>query len=103
MVNWLAYSDRTYKFLIKPPPTSWFIKKAIGKEKLSGHISNVAGSVSIKHIYEIAKIKKQLDYDLETTDLEGIVKSIIAQAYGMGVMVVIDQEMPPPVRINMKI
>ena len=66
-------------------------------------MSNVAGTVSIKHIYEIAKIKKQLDYDLEKTDLEGIVKSIIAQAYGMGVIVVIDQDAPQPVRINMKI
>lgn len=26
-----AYADRTYEFKIKPPPTSWFIKKCIGK------------------------------------------------------------------------
>lgn len=27
-----AFDDRTYKYIIKPPPTSWFIKKALGKE-----------------------------------------------------------------------
>ncbi len=26
----LAYPDRTFNFMIKPPETSWFIKKAIG-------------------------------------------------------------------------
>ena len=25
-----AFTDRSFKFLIKPPPSSWFIKKAAG-------------------------------------------------------------------------
>lgn len=32
-----SFEDRTYKFDIRSPPISWFVKKAIGKEKLSGH------------------------------------------------------------------
>ena len=53
-----AYSDRSFKFEVKPPPTSWFLKKAVGKTKGSdkpGH--NVGAKISIKYVYEIAKIK----------------------------------------------
>ena len=28
-----AFADRSYEFVVKPPPTSWLIKKAIGKPK----------------------------------------------------------------------
>ncbi len=27
-----AFDDRTYTYIIKPPSTSWFIKKCLGKE-----------------------------------------------------------------------
>ena len=53
-----AYIDRSFKFVIKPPPTTYFIKKASGLQKGSnapGHES--AGRVSVKYVYEIAKIK----------------------------------------------
>ena len=53
-----AYIDRSFKFVVKPPPTTYFIKKASGLTKGSatpGHES--AGRVSVKYIYEIAKIK----------------------------------------------
>jgi large subunit ribosomal protein L11 len=53
-----AYVDRTFTFVVKPPPTSFFIKKASGLYKGSdkpGH--NSAGRVSIKYIYEAAKLK----------------------------------------------
>ena len=68
-----AYVDRSFTFEIKPPPTSYFIKKASGLEKGSqkpGHES--AGRVSVKYIYEIAKIKQKVDDDLADHDLEGI-------------------------------
>ena len=28
-----AYADRSFRFMVKPPPTSWFIKKAAGLHK----------------------------------------------------------------------
>ena len=70
-----AYADRSFKFVVKPPPTTWFVKKASGLPKLSalpGHES--AGRVSIKYLYEAAKIKHELDPDLQEHDLEAIVK-----------------------------
>ena len=79
MVKWrdniLAYTDRTYKYKIKPPLTSWFLKKVTGLHKLSkmpGHIE--VGKISIQYIYEIAKIKQSLDEDLSKKSLEDISK-----------------------------
>jgi large subunit ribosomal protein L11 len=45
------------------------------------------GTVSLKHVYEIAKIK-QTESRLSGIGLEGLVKSVIAQAGSMGVVVV---------------
>lgn len=55
-------SDRTFSFEIKTPPTSLLLKRAAGITTGSGRpgsagIEGIAGTVSIKHIYEIAKIK----------------------------------------------
>ena len=57
-VKLTAYVDRSYKFIVKPPPTTWFLKKAAGIHKgssLPGHESG--GRIGIKYIYEIAKVK----------------------------------------------
>ena len=60
-----AYVDRSFTFVVKPPPTTWFIKKACGLPKGSdkpGHES--VGRVSVKYVYEIAKVKQEVDPDL---------------------------------------
>jgi large subunit ribosomal protein L11 len=44
------------------------------------------GSVSLKHVYEIAKIK-QTELRLSGLSLEGICKTVIAQAKTVGVEV----------------
>lgn len=44
------------------------------------------GKVSLKHVYEIAKIK-QSETRLSGTSLESLVKSVIAQAGSIGVVV----------------
>ena len=51
-VRLTAYTDRTFKFMIKPPETAWFLHKASGLEKftpLPGHDNN--GEVSLQYIY----------------------------------------------------
>lgn len=47
----------------------------------------VAGTVSLKHVYEIAKIK-QGESRLSGLSLEAVARSVIAQAGSMGVVVV---------------
>ncbi|KAI9653241.1 MAG: hypothetical protein M1821_007672 [Bathelium mastoideum] len=65
-----------------------------GKSKDAGSTSavgnagtGVVGTVSLKHVYEIAKIK-QSETRLAGLSLEGLCKSVIAQAGGIGVAVV---------------
>jgi large subunit ribosomal protein L11 len=72
-VRLTAYTDRTFKFIIKPPETTWFLRKASGMEKFTADPSwkNI-GSVPVQYCYEIAKIKKQLDPDLKNVDIEQI-------------------------------
>lgn len=53
----------------------------------NGGGSAQVGEVSLKHIYEIAKIK-QGEQRLQGLSLEGVVRSVVAQARGIGVGVV---------------
>ncbi len=68
-----AFTDRTFAFKIKPPPTSWFLKKITGLSKgpeFGEH--EFSGTVSIKQIYEIAKLKHRMDPDLRKANLDAI-------------------------------
>lgn len=80
-----AYTDRTYEYKIKPPPTSWYIKR-LGQKEQGAFLSDYLnyGEISIKHVYELAKIKKEFDEDLKDHSIQGIVKSIIGQIHSMG-------------------
>ncbi|OMH81435.1 54S ribosomal protein L19, mitochondrial [Zancudomyces culisetae] len=79
--------DRTFTFITKSPPTSWLLKRAAGIQKgASKPGSQIVGTVSLKHIYEIAKIK-QKDPSLSHVELQSICKSIIASAKSAGIEV----------------
>lgn len=87
--------DRSFHFDVRTPQTSWLLLNAAeapmgkkGKRKGAskpGH--EVAGTVSLKHVYEIAKIK-QSELRLSGLSLEGLCKSIIYQARSIGINVV---------------
>ncbi|OMJ19696.1 54S ribosomal protein L19, mitochondrial [Smittium culicis] len=80
-------SDRTFSFITKSPPTSYLLKRSCGVEKGAQKPgSEVVGTVSVKHIYEIAKIK-QMDVGLQHVPLENICKSIIGSAKSIGINV----------------
>ena len=97
-----AYEDRSFTFIVKPPPTSFFLKKAAGILKGSstpGH--KKCGRVSIKYIYEIAKVKKETDSHLFNHDLPGIVMMIVGSCQAMGLEVVEDTLPPKKVKIDL--
>ncbi|KAJ1984628.1 mitochondrial 54S ribosomal protein YmL19 [Dimargaris verticillata] len=80
--------DRTFTFTVRPPTTSYLLKQVAGVEKGAtspGH--ETIGTVSLKHIYEIAKIKKS-DQALSHIDLHGVCRSIIGSARSIGIKVV---------------
>jgi large subunit ribosomal protein L11 len=81
-----VYSDRSFTFVTKTPPASFFIKKAAGIDsgsKTPGRA--VAGKVTIAQLEEIAKLKMK---DLNAVDLAGAVKQLAGSARSMGLEVV---------------
>ncbi|XBW35200.1 hypothetical protein QEN19_000763 [Hanseniaspora menglaensis] len=81
-------SDRTYNFKISSPPTGHLLLKCAGIEKGSGKVgSEILGQVSVKHVYEIAKIKKQ-DEKHKHLGMEQICRVIVNVAKSMGIKVV---------------
>jgi large subunit ribosomal protein L11 len=78
-----VYSDRSFTFIMKTPPASVLIRKAIGVEKGSG-VPNTqkVGKISRKQLEEVAKTKTP---DLTAADLEAAVRTIAGTARSMGV------------------
>ena len=81
-----VYSDRSFTFIMKTPPASVLIRKAIGIEKGSGTPNtNKVGKITRKQLEEIAKLKQP---DLTAADLDAAVNTIAGSARTMGVDVV---------------
>jgi large subunit ribosomal protein L11 len=82
-----AYGDRSFTFVTKSPPNSYFLKKAAGIEKGSQTTGkgSVAGRVTMTQIREIAEKKMP---DLNAKDLEGACRMLVGSARSMGLDVV---------------
>jgi large subunit ribosomal protein L11 len=81
-----AYGDRSFTFITKTPPASFFLKKAAGVEKGSQTPSKgFIGKVTMKQIREIAEKKMK---DLNAKDIEGAARMIAGSARSMGLEVV---------------
>ena len=82
-----AYADRSFTFVTKTPPASFFLKKAAGVEK--GHQTagkgGTVGSVTMAQIREIAQEKMA---DLNANDIEAACRMVIGSARSMGIEVV---------------
>ena len=80
-----AFADKSFSFIIKTPPATVLIKKAIKLEKGSGRPnSEKVGRISRAQLEEIAKVKMK---DLTAADLDAAVKTIAGSARSMGVVV----------------
>ena len=74
-----AFTDRTFKFVIKPPETTWFLRRAAKMDKFTPTAGLLNyGSVSLQHLYEVAKIKKELDPDLKDVHIEQILNVLLS-------------------------
>jgi large subunit ribosomal protein L11 len=82
-----AFADRTFTFITKTPPTSYFLKKAAGVDK--GHATpgkgGTSGRVTMAQIREIASQKMT---DLNANDVDAAVKMVRGSATSMGLEVV---------------
>jgi large subunit ribosomal protein L11 len=80
-----VYSDRSFSFVMRTPPASFFLKKAakLGSgSKEPGR--TVVGKVTMDQVREIAKLKMK---DLNTEDVEAAAKTIAGSARSMGLEV----------------
>ena len=70
-----AYADKSFTFILKSPPASVLIKKALKLDK---------GRLTRKQAEEIAKMKQP---DLTAADMDAAVRTIAGSARSMGVEV----------------
>ena len=80
-----AFADKSFTFVIKSPPSSILIKKAVKIDKGSArpHTDKV-GKITRAQLEEIAKTKMK---DLTAADMDAAVRTIAGSARSMGVNV----------------
>ncbi len=80
-----VYEDRTFSFIMKTPPTSSLIKKALKLKKASSNpLLQKVGTLTKDQVREIAEKKLP---DLNTDDVEQAMKIVAGTARQMGILV----------------
>ena len=81
------FEDRSFTFVTKTPPASYFLKKAAGVEKGAQTTGKGAlvGRVTMAQVREIAEQKM---VDLNANDLDAACRMVIGSARSMGLQVV---------------
>jgi len=77
-----VYSDRTFDFIVKKPPASRLILKALGREKGSDKAQNKVAKLTKAQVEAIATEKME---DLNATDMKQAMKIIAGTARSMGI------------------
>ena len=78
-----VYADRSFTFILKTPPASVLIKKALGIERAAGEPNKKKmGTLSRTKVKEIAELKRA---DLNANDVEAAMRMVEGTARSMGV------------------
>ncbi|HEY6964520.1 MAG TPA: 50S ribosomal protein L11 [Erythrobacter sp.] len=81
-----VYGDRSFTFITKTPPASFFLKKAANLKSGSKEPGKVsAGTIKVSQLREIAEAKMA---DLNANDIDQAIKIIAGSARSMGLEVV---------------
>ena len=81
-----AFSDRSFTFVTKKPPNTYYIKKAAKIE--SGSKTPGTATVAKITMAQVREIAKEKMVDLNANDLEAACEMIVGSARSMGVQVV---------------
>jgi large subunit ribosomal protein L11 len=80
-----AFADKSFTFVIKSPPSSILIKKAVKIDKGSANaLKTKVGKITRAQLEDIAKTKMK---DLTAADMDAAVRTIAGSARSMGVNV----------------
>ncbi|MFC7380272.1 50S ribosomal protein L11 [Brevundimonas sp. M20] len=81
-----VYQDKSFTFITKTPPATWYLKQATGLKSGSKLVGReVAGKIKQSQLREIAEKKMK---DLNANDLDAAAKIIEGSARAMGLEVV---------------
>lgn len=81
-----AYADRTFTFITKTPPVTYFLKKAANIQK--GTQTPGKGTVGEVTMAQIRDIATQKMKDLNANDVEAAAAMVVGSARSMGIRVV---------------
>ncbi len=81
-----VFADRSFTFITKSPPASFFLKKAARIAKGSGEVGrdDIVGTVTMAQLREIAEAKKA---DLNADDIDAACRMLAGSARSMGIAV----------------
>jgi len=81
-----VFSDNSFTFVLRTPPTAQLVRKAAGVEKGSGVPNRTkVGKISSAQVREIAEQKMR---DLNAIDIEGAMQQVKGTARSMGIDIV---------------
>ena len=81
-----VFQDRSFSFVTKTPPVSYFLKKAAGIESGAKTVgTQIVGKVTKQQVEEIAKQKMP---DLNCDSVESAMAQVVGSARSMGLQVV---------------
>lgn len=79
------FTDGSFRFTLKSPPTAFLIRRAAGLERGSSQPNrDKVGKLTREQVREIAEIKMK---DLNAIDIEGAMQQIEGTARSMGVVI----------------
>ncbi|HLR78408.1 MAG TPA: 50S ribosomal protein L11 [Burkholderiaceae bacterium] len=80
-----AYADKSFTFIMKTPPATILIKKAVGIQKGSARPNlDKVGTLTREQAEEIARTKEP---DLTAADMDAAVRTVAGTARSMGITV----------------
>ncbi|PJF41127.1 MAG: 50S ribosomal protein L11 [Phototrophicales bacterium] len=83
-----VYTDGSFKFRLKSPPTAYLIRRAAGVEKGSGVPNrDKVGKITMEQVRQIAQEKLDAG-DTNAVDIEGAMRQVMGTARSMGITVV---------------
>lgn len=81
-----VFSDGSFKFILKSPPTGFLIKRAAGVESgASNPKTQKVGKITRKQVREIAEVKFN---DMNAYDMEAAMKQVEGTCRNMGIEVI---------------
>lgn len=79
-----AYEDKSFDFVLKTTPAANLLKKAAGIQKASGNQKDIAGTITVDQLREIAEYKMP---DLNANDVDAAMRVVAGTARNMGIKI----------------